>query len=98
MKKSIDLSRVWTREPRISRRVRYPETTEVDNNSSSSSRIIISNSSSNSSSSSSNIISVILIMNNLSADGNNFLQQYSYLCELNNRLSEAMNVSCNALI
>ena len=31
MKKSIDLSRVWTREPWISRRARYPETTEADN-------------------------------------------------------------------
>ena len=30
LKKSIDLSRVWTREPWISRRVRYPETTEAD--------------------------------------------------------------------
>ena len=28
--KSIDLSRVWTREPWISRRARYPETTEAD--------------------------------------------------------------------
>ena len=28
---SIDLSRVWTREPRISRRERYPENTEADN-------------------------------------------------------------------
>ena len=30
MKKSIDLTRVWTREPWISRRARYPETTEAD--------------------------------------------------------------------
>ena len=29
-KKSIDLSRFWTREPCISKRARYPETTEVD--------------------------------------------------------------------
>ena len=29
-KKSIDLSRIWTRESWISRRVRYPETTEAD--------------------------------------------------------------------
>ena len=29
-KKSIDLSRIWTREPWISRRARYPETTEGD--------------------------------------------------------------------
>ena len=28
--KSIDLSRFWTREPWISRRARYPETTEAD--------------------------------------------------------------------
>ena len=28
--KSIDLSRIWTREPWISRRARYPETTEAD--------------------------------------------------------------------
>ena len=30
LKKSIDLSRVWTREPWISRRAHYPETTEAD--------------------------------------------------------------------
>ena len=30
LKKSIDVSRVWTREPWISRRTRYPETTEYD--------------------------------------------------------------------
>ena len=30
LKKSIDLSRVWTREPWISRRARYLETTEAD--------------------------------------------------------------------
>ena len=30
LKKSIDLSRIWTREPWISRRARYPETTEVE--------------------------------------------------------------------
>ena len=30
LKKSIDLSRVWTREPLISKRSRYPETTEAD--------------------------------------------------------------------
>jgi len=30
LKKSIDLSRVWTREPWISRRARCPETTEAD--------------------------------------------------------------------
>ena len=29
-KKFIDLGRVWTREPWISRRARYPETTEAD--------------------------------------------------------------------
>ena len=30
LKKSIDLSRVWTREPWISRRARYPETDYSD--------------------------------------------------------------------
>ena len=30
LKKSIDLSRIWTREPWISRRGRYPETIEAD--------------------------------------------------------------------
>ena len=30
-KKSIDLSWIWTREPWISRRARYPEITEADN-------------------------------------------------------------------
>ena len=30
LKKSIDLSHVWTREPWISRRACYPETTEAD--------------------------------------------------------------------
>jgi hypothetical protein len=30
MKKSIDLSRILTGEPWISRRVRYPETTEAE--------------------------------------------------------------------
>ena len=30
LKKSIDLSRLWTREPWISRRARYPETSEAD--------------------------------------------------------------------
>ena len=30
LKKSKDLSRVWTREPGISRRARYSETTEAD--------------------------------------------------------------------
>ena len=31
LKRSIDLSRIWNREPWISRRARYPETTEDDN-------------------------------------------------------------------
>ena len=30
LKKYIDLNRIWTREPWISRQARYPETTEAE--------------------------------------------------------------------